>query len=113
MKSQFNYCPFIQMFCSRTSNNMINKIHKRVLRLILNYHTSDFDALLQNNNDTLQNNNLMVEIYKIKNNLNSPIAGFMFEKINTMYNHKNAQELAARRKGTVKIGLEILNCRYP
>ena len=106
MKSQFNYCPFTQMFCSRTSNNMINKIHKRVLRLILNYHTSDFDALLQNNN-------LMVEIYKIKNNLNSPIADFMFEKINTMYNHKNAQELAARRKGTVKIGLEILNCRYP
>ena len=35
-KSQFNYCPFIMMFCSRTSNNMINKIHERALRLILN-----------------------------------------------------------------------------
>ena len=35
-KSQFNYCPFIVMFCSRTSNNMINKIHERALRLILN-----------------------------------------------------------------------------
>ena len=80
---------------------------------MLNYHASDFDALLQNNNDTLQNNNLMVEIYKIKNNLNSPIVDFLFEKINTMYNHKNAQEYAAKRKGTVKIGLEVLNCRYP
>ena len=41
------------MFCSRTSNNMINKIHERALRLILNDHTSDFDTLLlQNNNDT-------------------------------------------------------------
>ena len=32
------------MFCSRTSNNMINKIHERALRLILNDHTSDFDT---------------------------------------------------------------------
>ena len=40
------------MFCSRTSNNMINKIHERALRLIINDHTSDFDTLLQNNNDT-------------------------------------------------------------
>ena len=31
---------------------MFNKIHERVLRLILNHHTSDFDTLLQNNNDT-------------------------------------------------------------
>ena len=31
------------MFGSRTSNNMINKIHEQALRLILNDHTSDFD----------------------------------------------------------------------
>ena len=36
IKSQFNYRPLIWMFCSRTSNNMINKIHERFLRLILN-----------------------------------------------------------------------------
>ena len=52
IKVQINYCPLIWMFCSRTSNNMINKIHKRALQLILNDHTSDFDTLLQNNNDT-------------------------------------------------------------
>ena len=38
--------------CSRTSDNMINKIHERALRLILNNHTSDFDTPLQSNNDT-------------------------------------------------------------
>ena len=41
------------MFCSRISNNMINKFHEWALRLILNDHTSDFDTLLRNNNDTL------------------------------------------------------------
>ena len=30
VKSQFNYCPLIWIFCSRTSNNMINKIHVRL-----------------------------------------------------------------------------------
>ena len=36
VKSQFSYCPLVWMFCSRTSNSMINKLHKRALRVILN-----------------------------------------------------------------------------
>ena len=36
VKSQFSYCPLVWMFCSRTSNNMINKLHERSLRIILN-----------------------------------------------------------------------------
>ena len=35
-KSQFSYCPLVWMFCSRTSNSMINKLHGRALRVILN-----------------------------------------------------------------------------
>ena len=27
MKSQLSYCPLAWMFCSRRSNNMINKVH--------------------------------------------------------------------------------------
>ena len=65
------------MFSSRTSNDMINKIHERALRLIPNDHTSDFDTLLQNSNDTCNHHRnietLMAEIYKIKNNLNPPV----------------------------------------
>ena len=93
IKSQFNYCPLMWMFCSRASNNMINKIHERALRLILNGHTSNFDTLLQNNNDTGNHHRniqtLMIEIYKIKNNLNPPIMGFMFERKNNTYNFRN------------------------
>ena len=50
---------------------MINKIHERALRLIPNDRTSDFDTLLQNNNDTYNHHRniqtLMIEIYKMKN----------------------------------------------
>ena len=35
VKSQFNYCPLVWMFCSRTSNNMINRVHERALKVIL------------------------------------------------------------------------------
>ena len=94
IKSQFNYCPLIWMFCSRTSNNMINKIHERALRLILNDHTSDFDTLLQNNNDTCNHHRniqtLMIEIYKMKNN--PPIMDNMFERRNNRYNLRNFQK---------------------
>lgn len=31
--SAFNYCPIVWMFCSKTLNNIINRIHKRALRI--------------------------------------------------------------------------------
>ena len=96
---------------------MIKKIHERALRLILNDHTSDFDTLLQNNNDTCNPHrniqSLMGEIYKIKNILNPTIMNFMFERRNNMKNLRNIQEFATKRKITVKIGLETLNYRSP
>ena len=65
---------------------MINKIHERALRLMLNDYTSDFDTLLQNINDTCNHHGniqtMMVEIYQIKNNLNPPIMDFIFERKN-------------------------------
>ena len=33
IESQFNYCPLIWMFYSRTLNNKINRLHERVLRI--------------------------------------------------------------------------------
>ena len=48
----------------------------------------------------------MVEIYKIKNNLNLPIIEFIFESRNNTYNLRNLQEVATKRKRTVRIGLE-------
>ena len=105
------------MFCSRTSNNMINKIHERALRLTLNDHTSDFDTLLQNSNDTCNHHRniqtLMTEIYKMKNNLNPSIMDNTFERRNNTYNLRNFQEFVTKTKRTVKMGLETLNYRSP
>ena len=77
IKSQFSYCPLVWMFCSRRTNNMINKLHERALRLVLNDRVSDFGALLRKSNDiSCHYRNiqmLMTELYKIKNELPPPI----------------------------------------
>ena len=46
--SAFKYCPLILMFCNKTSNNQINKIHKRSLRLVyeMEYEDANFEDLL-------------------------------------------------------------------
>ena len=72
------------------------------MRLILNDHSSDFDALLQNNNDTCNHNRniqtLMVDIYKIKNSLNHPMMEFMFVSRNNTYKLRVCDETKKYRK---------------
>ena len=51
VKSQFNYCPLVWMFCSRQTSNVIKTLHEGALRLVLNDHFSDFEALLRKGND--------------------------------------------------------------
>ena len=34
IKSQFAYCSLVWMFCFRQSNNLINKVHERALKLL-------------------------------------------------------------------------------
>ena len=77
IKSQFNYCPLVWMFCSRSLNNMINKVHERSLRMISDDYSSDFEELLDNNNDISNHHRniqtLMIEMFKISHSLAPPI----------------------------------------
>ena len=43
--STFMYCPLIQMFCSKTANTFINKIHKCSLRVIYEMEDVNFEDL--------------------------------------------------------------------
>ena len=75
--STFTYCPLIWMFCSKTANNLINKIHKRSLRVIYEMEDANFeDLLVKDNCWTIHENNihtLLIEIYKSLNHISSPI----------------------------------------
>ena len=42
----FSFRPIFWMFCSRKMNNLINNVHKRVLRVAFNDYDFTFEALL-------------------------------------------------------------------
>ena len=78
--SQFNYCPLLWMFHSRTLDNRINSLHERALRIVYNDDHSTFNELLvKDGSCTIHHHNLQLltmEMYKVKNNI-SP--GFMHD----------------------------------
>ena len=50
VKFQFSYCPLIWIFISQYSNNALNMIHERALRLIYNDYELPVDRILEDNN---------------------------------------------------------------
>ena len=75
IKGQFNYCPLLWIFCSRLSNNLINKIHKRALSLTSEKNDITLNELLSINNEvSIHNKNLqtlLIEVYKNLNGLST------------------------------------------
>ena len=50
IESQFNYCPLIWMFHSRTINTKINRLHEIALRIVYSEFKSSFEGLLMKDN---------------------------------------------------------------
>ena len=72
IESQFSYCQLIWMFHSRTTNNSINRLHERALRLVYKNETLSFEELLELDTFTINHrklHKLATEMYKIKNNI--------------------------------------------
>ena len=70
-----------------------NKVHERTLRVIPGDDFSDFESLMQNNKDICSHHkniqSLMIEIFKITNELAPSIMDSMFERRNEPYNLRN------------------------
>ena len=79
VKSQLNYCPLVWMFCPTRSNNLINKVLERALRIIYNDQLTDFKSLLL---ITVQG--LMTETCKIINHIAPPIMLFYLKYVQTL-----------------------------
>ena len=82
IQSQFGYCPLVWMFCSRTINARINRIHERSLRIVYNDYESMFCELLTTDKSfTIHHRNiqtLAIEIYKVINGLSPEIMNQVF-----------------------------------
>ena len=116
-KFQFNYCPLVWMFCSRQSNNLINKIHERSLRISYKDQKTSYHNLLETHNElTIHQRNLqvlMTEIYKIVNGVAPPIMNSLFEFRSNEYNIRNFEVLSTDFRRTVNYGIELVTYRAP
>ena len=88
--SNFNYCPLIWMFCGKTSNDDINRLHKRALRVLLDDYESTFEELLHKRGEcTIHTRNLqklMLEVYKCLTSGNPTFLWDFFKRKPVKYN---------------------------
>ena len=105
------------MFCSRQSNNLINKIHEKGLRLTYRDETKDFQQILREQNEiTIHQMNLqvlMTEVYKIVNSIAPPIMNSLFQFRYNTNSIRNFQEIYTENRKTVWYGTETVTYRTP
>ena len=84
IESQFNYCPLIWIFHSRTINNKINRLHERALRIVYSDSKYSFEGLIMKDNSfSIHESNiyiLAIEIYKFLNGLCPSFLNNVFHK---------------------------------
>ena len=114
---QLNYCPLIWTFCSRRSNNLINKLQERALRMTFRDYESSFSELLEIANETtihIRNiRTLMIETYKFLNDLSPPIIADLFQKNECSYSLRNTRLLSSKHKSTLRYGIDTVSYKGP
>ena len=116
--SQFSYCPLVWMFHSIKSNNRINRLHERSLRIVYNDYNSTFEELLMKDNSvSIHHRNLQVFstlLYKIINNQSPELLTNIFPvSCGNQYNLRSANVFQARNVHTVRYGTETLSFLAP
>ena len=107
--SQFKYFPLALMFHSRKSNNKINRLHERCLRIVYNDSSSTFEGqLTEDNSVSIHDRNLQVlatEMFKVYTEQRPDVRQDVFP-INSQpeYNLGNKTHFATRPIRTVHYG---------
>ena len=106
--SHFKYCSFTWMFYSRTTNNKINKLPERALRLENDDYVSTFEELLKKDNSfTVHHYNikiLCIELYKVFSGQSQAIFSDLFERKDIIYNSRSQSDFVIPQVKTVYKG---------
>ena len=110
--SSLSYCPFNWMFCGKTANKEINRIHKRALRILFSAYEASFEELLQRNNEQTVNTKnlqkLMNEVYKSLNCQNPAFIRDLFIRKEVTYDLRSKDLLQVPKTRTVLYGLNSI-----
>ena len=117
IESQFNYCPLVWMFSSRTLNNKINRLHERALRVVYKNDDLTFQNLLEKDNSmTVHDRNLQklcVEMFKVKHGMSPPPVQELFKAKVNSHNLRHNKEWEVPKVRTVNNGTESIRYRGP
>ena len=112
IESQFSYCPLTWMYHGRKASNRINHLHERALRIVYNDNISSFEELLRRDDScSIHHKNLKhfaIELYKVQNNLSTPIMNELFEFRDISYQLRNRNDFSKVKVNTVSYGLNSL-----
>ena len=113
--SNFNCCSLIWMFSGNLSNNEINRIHKRAVRVLLHDYGSTFEELLQKRVEHIMHTKnlqtLLLEVYKCLTSKNPSFLFDLFELRPTNHNLRVKDLIQLPSTRTVKYGLNSLRFR--
>ena len=103
------------MFCDRTLNNKVNRVHERALRITYKDMRSDFDTMLLRDNAVpihIKNLQLlMTEIYKTKWELNPTFMREIFVEKHSTYGLRSCHNLLLPQARTACYGLDDIISR--
>ena len=116
-ESQFIYCPLTWMFYSRSTNNRINHLHERALRLIYDDYELTFEELLEKDGSfTIHHYNiqtLCIELFKVYYNLSQTIFSELFTQNNRTYNLRSKPDFVIPQVRTVLKGTNLISYYGP
>ena len=108
IESQFSYCPLVWMFSGKFSNNRINHLHERALRIVYNDYRLSFEELLQKDRSVcIHHRNihfLAIEMFKVLKGLSSQILNDIFSLRNIEYNIRSQTDFSSSVVHSVKYG---------
>ena len=110
--SNFNYCPLIWHFCSKTNLSKLEKIQERALRFVYRDYISKYDQLLERAKlQTLHLSRLRsmaIEIHKVVHGEAPPFVGSLFKKRKTDYNLRGSNTLEIPSFNSMTYGKQSL-----
>ena len=103
------------MFCGKTANKEINRVHKRALSILLRDYDASFDELLVKNEEKaihVQNlQMLMIEVYKSLNHQNPSFLWKLFARKEINYNLRIKDILTLPKALTTSFGTNSISFR--
>ena len=108
--SNFNYCPVIWMFTSKTSLSKLENIQKRAFRFVLDDYQTGYPDLLQNANvpgiKIMVLRYLAIEVFKCVNEISPAYLNDMFTRKQCLYALRDNSILVRPKVNLTQYGLK-------